>query len=80
MTIPAAGEPLSFAADIKPLFRARDQASMKRAFDLWSYDDVKAHAPAILERVKDGSMPCDVAWPGASVEAFERWIDTGFPV
>ena len=48
---------------IKPLFRSRDQQSMKFAFDLWSYDDVKANAQAILERLDNGTMPCDGAWP-----------------
>ena len=39
---------LSFAADIKPLFREGDRAAMKFAFDLWDHDDVAAHADAIL--------------------------------
>ena len=34
---------------------------MERAFDLWSFDDVRAHASDILERGKIGSMPCDLA-------------------
>ena len=41
---------MSFAAEIKPLFREEDRKSMDFAFDLWSYDDVKAHADLILER------------------------------
>lgn len=32
---------ISFDADIKPLFREKDRDSMRRAFDLWSYADVK---------------------------------------
>ena len=56
-------EPISFEKQIKPLFRSRDQQSMKFAFDLWSYDDVKANAQAILERLDNGTMPCDGAWP-----------------
>jgi hypothetical protein len=50
---------------------------MEFAFDLWSYDDVKEHAAAILERVQNGSMPCDGAWPEEKVEAFRRWTETG---
>ncbi len=34
---------LSFERDIRPLFRERDRESMKRHFDLWSVDDVRAH-------------------------------------
>ena len=36
---------------------------MRRAFDLWYYADVQTHAAAIAERLKNGSMPCDGAWP-----------------
>jgi hypothetical protein len=39
-----AGETVSFAVDIKPLFRDRDRGSMKFAFDLWAYDEVKQRA------------------------------------
>jgi CDGSH-type Zn-finger protein/truncated hemoglobin YjbI/ferredoxin len=77
VVLPADGEPVSFATHIKPLFRARDRRSMTFAFDLWSYDDVTAHAPAILEQVRSGSMPCDAAWQPAWVQVFERWTHTG---
>jgi hypothetical protein len=50
---------------------------MTFAFDLWSYDDVKQNAHAILERVQNGSMPCDGAWHQDKVDAFERWVTTG---
>jgi hypothetical protein len=68
---------LSFATDIKPLFREHDRQSMEKAFDLWSFDDVRAHAPDILEHVKNGSMPCDGAWPPERVQLFERWVQAG---
>lgn len=68
---------LSFATDIKPLFRQHDRQSMQKAFDLWSFDDVHAHASDILERVKNGSMPCDGAWPPERVQTFERWVESG---
>jgi hypothetical protein len=67
---------LSFAAHIKPLFRQHDRQSMERAFDLWSFDDVRAHASDILQRVKNGSMPCDGAWPPERVQVFQRWVDS----
>jgi hypothetical protein len=68
---------VSFETDVKPLFRERDRQSMERAFDLWSYDDVRAHAANVLERVKNGSMPCDGAWPPEQVEVLQRWVDSG---
>ena len=53
--------------------------SMRFAFDLWSYDDVVAHARAILAQVRAGSMPCDGVWPAEQVEVFARWTDGGTP-
>jgi truncated hemoglobin YjbI len=79
VTLPAAGEPISFAEHIKPLFRERDRASMKFAFDLWSHDDVSEHAEAIHQRLEQGSMPCDGAWPPEWIEAFKRWKEAGKP-
>jgi hypothetical protein len=70
---------ISFEGDIKPLFREKDRDSMLKAFDLWSYADVQAHADAIAGRLKDGSMPCDGPWPGDRVELFERWVEGGKP-
>jgi truncated hemoglobin YjbI len=76
VTLPGAGQPVSFADHIKPMFRERDRQSMSFAFDLWSYDDVKTHAAGVLERLRDGSMPCDGAWPPERVEVFARWAST----
>jgi hypothetical protein len=56
------------------LFRPMDHQSMKFVFDLWSHDDVSRHADAILVRLRQGSMPCDGAWPKERTDAFERWI------
>jgi len=67
----------SFERDIRPLFRERDQRSMTFAFDLWAYDDVHTHADAILGRLRNGSMPCDGAWPDDQVNLFQRWIESG---
>jgi hypothetical protein len=75
--LPEQGAPVSFEQHIRPLFRERDRKSMKFAFDLWSYDDAKQHAAAILERLQEGSMPCDGAWPEEKIEAFWRWTETG---
>jgi hypothetical protein len=77
--IPAGGEPVGFDEHIKPLFRPRDRDSMRSHFDLWSYDDVSAHASAIVGRLRDGTMPCDGAWPAEQVDLLQRWVDTGKP-
>jgi hypothetical protein len=71
--------PPSFARDIQPLFRENDRNEMKFAFDLWHYSDVRAHAEDILERLGDGSMPCDGEWPEEHIVLFERWIEAGMP-
>ena len=77
MSLPRDGEPVQFAAHIQPLFRLKDRQSMQRHFDLGSYEDVSAHADAILERLQGGTMPCDGAWPPQQVEVFERWLRGG---
>jgi len=69
----------SFETDIKPLFRDRDRGAMLRAFDLWSYDDVKANADRILAAVCAGSMPCDGRWPDERVDLLQRWVDGDTP-
>ena len=76
-TLPAADEPVSFDAHIKPLFRERDRRSMTFAFDLWSYDDVSTHSEAILDRLRAGTMPCDGKWSEEQVGVFERWTTSG---
>jgi hypothetical protein len=77
VAVAAADERVTFEQDIKPLFRPVDHESMAWAFDLSSYDEVKEHATAILERLRDGSMPCDGEWPEEQVARFQRWTETG---
>jgi hypothetical protein len=72
-------EPISFEGQIKPLFREADRQSMRWAFDLWSHDDVARNSDEILERLRDGSMPCDSAWPDDRIELFEHWVEAGRP-
>jgi hypothetical protein len=74
-----AQELVGYEHDIRPLFREGDVASISAAFDLSSYDDVRANADAIYERLAEGTMPCDGAWPNEQVERFRSWIDAGFP-
>lgn len=68
-----------FDRDIKPLFRESDRNAMTAMFDLWSFDDVKANADAILGAVSSGAMPCDMDWPKEQVDLLQRWIDGGTP-
>ena len=69
----------SFAQDIKPLFREDDRDAMDYIFDLWDYNDVSTNADSILERLEDGSMPCDDPWPAEQIDLFRSWIDAGKP-
>jgi hypothetical protein len=75
----AEGDGVSFEQDVKPLFRSRDRESMQSHFDLWSYDDVNAHASAIVAQLRAGTMPCDGAWPVEQVDLLQKWVDTGKP-
>jgi Ferritin-like len=73
------GDRVTYEQDIRQLFRDRDIQSMSFAFDLSSYDDVRANAEAIYEKLAAGSMPCDGRWPAENVERFRTWIDNGSP-
>jgi hypothetical protein len=74
-----AGDRVTYERNIRRLFRDSDIQSMSFAFDLSSYDDVRANAEAIYEKLAAGSMPCDGAWPAEDVERFRTWIDSGSP-
>jgi hypothetical protein len=78
VVVPAEGEPITFE-HVKTLFRPRDRQSMLFAFDLWKYEDVAAHADDILGRVREGTMPCDGAWPQERVDVFAHWVEAGKP-
>lgn len=75
----ARGSGVGYETDIKPLFREEDRAAMDFIFDLWSYDDVKSDAAIILERLEDGTMPCDDPWPPEQVETFRAWVAEDCP-
>ena len=70
---------ISFANDIRPLFRDKDVAAMTRAakFDLSSHSDVSQRAEAILRRLEHGDMPCDGRWTTGKVALFRQWIADG---
>ena len=71
--------PLSFARDIRPLFRDTPDVDEMKEFgmDLSSYEDVKEQAANIVERLEDGSMPCDEPWPEDRIARFKQWMDEG---
>jgi hypothetical protein len=71
--------PLSFAKDIRPLFRDTPDIDTMKDFgmDLSSFADVKAQSEEIYARVLDGSMPCDKPWPKEQVALFKRWMEEG---
>ena len=75
----ATDKPISFEQQIKPLFREGDRESMKWAFDLWSRDDVAGNSDAILDRLRNGTMPCDGAWPDEQIALFQAWVEAGAP-
>jgi len=70
---------LSFAKDIRPLFRDTPDVDAMKDFglDLSLFTDVKAQAEEIYSRVLDGSMPCDQPWPKERIAIFKRWMDEG---
>jgi hypothetical protein len=76
----------SFQIDIRSLFTERDIHAMSKAFNLASYDDVKAHATAIHDRIRGivgAVMPPppprgEGPWPQARIELFAKWIADGY--
>jgi hypothetical protein len=70
---------ISFATDIRPLFRDKDVTAMRKVsgFDLSSHADVADRADGIFDQLKSGEMPCDGAWPAANVQLFADWISGG---
>ena len=72
---------LSFAADIRPLFRDTPDVDSMQGYglDLSSYDEVKARAPDIYACLADRSMPCDEPWSKERLAIFKSWMDEGCP-
>jgi hypothetical protein len=76
----------SFQADIRPLFTQRDIDGMKKGFNLASYDEVKAHAAAIYDRIRGiggALMPPppprgEGPWPQTNIELFAKWMADGY--
>ena len=76
----------SFAADIRPLFTDRDIHAMSKAFNLASYDDVKAHGAVIYDRIRGiggAVMPPppprgEGPWTQSRIDLFAKWIADGY--
>lgn len=70
---------ITFEKDIKVLFRVRDIAKMITfgGFDLSSYSDVVANSAKIVQRLRQGDMPCDGRWAEEKIAKFEQWISEG---
>lgn len=69
---------LSFAADIRPLFRDKDIRAMKpNGIDLSSYEDVKKRAQDIYARLSAKQMPCDGPWSESLVQKLKEWMQSG---
>ena len=71
--------PLSFEQDIRPMFREEDIQEMKdnADFDLSKFEDVRARAADIYDRLTDGSMPSDGAWSDGQLARFKQWMEDG---
>jgi hypothetical protein len=73
---------LSFATDIKPLFREGDVKCMKPAgvhLDDAAWMSVPANAAKVYGAVSTGKMPPDAKWPADKVARFKQWMDAGYP-
>jgi hypothetical protein len=77
----------SFQKDIRPLFTERDIQGMIKGFNLASYDEVKAHAAAIYDRIRGiggAVMPPppprgEGPWQQSRIELFAKWMADGCP-
>jgi len=77
----------SFQKDIRPIFTERDIQGMIKGFNLASYDEVKAHAAAIYDRIRGiggAVMPPppprgEGPWQQSRIELFARWMADGCP-
>jgi hypothetical protein len=75
----------SFQADVRPLFTELDVHAMSKAFDLAQYEDVKARAAIIYDRIRGiggARMPPppprgDGPWSQSRIDLFAKWMAEG---
>jgi hypothetical protein len=78
----------SFEIDVLPLFTQRDIQAMSKAFNLASYDDVRAHSSAIYDRIRGiggAVMPPppprgEGPWPQSRIDLFGKRLADGCPL
>ncbi len=71
---------LSFATDIRPLFREGDIRCMKNVgveLDDPTWMCVPENAQTVYGAVSGGKMPPDEPWPAERVALFKKWMDAG---
>lgn len=74
--------PLTFATDIRPLFRDGDIRCMKPAgvhLDDATWMTIPANAQKVYGAISAGKMPPDAPWPPERVALFKQWMDAGCP-
>lgn len=73
---------LSFATDIRPLFRDGDiecMTPMGIELDNPAWMCVPTNAQSVYDTVSEGTMPPGEPWPADRVALFKEWMDTGYP-
>jgi len=73
---------ISYAADIRPLFRDGDVKCMGKAgvkLDDFAWMCVPANASAVYGAVSAGTMPPDKPWAPDHISLFKAWVDAGYP-
>jgi hypothetical protein len=73
---------LSFATDIRPLFREGDIRCMKKAgvkLDDATWMSIPTNANLVYSQVSAGTMPPDTPWTPDRISLFKAWMDAGYP-
>jgi hypothetical protein len=74
--------PLTFAKDIRPLFRDGDIRCMKPAgvhLDDPNWMTIPVNAQQVYGAVSAAKMPPDAPWPADRIKLFKQWMDAGCP-
>lgn len=77
--------PVSFAADIRPLFRQIDTDHMRPLgvhLDDYAFISKRENATMVYDFLsgrKQPQMPPDGQWPSEQLDLFKRWMEDGCP-